>query len=342
MLWLWSVLCLVGTTHAIGCPHSMKSTRKLGPRVKEDTDNFMGQIPYATNTDDPLVVANNLFMDIYSATGNTMLPSGHLIICEGDYLVLLKGDGNNYTRIRSTPIVPSIYHDYKMMAHNWFSLFLICLPHTTDAIIHAFPTTQLTAFRAAMLAFNATINATRFPDPGALARQRRIVARSFAFIDDIQNRHNVTSGDVQLYTAHQYDDIMANVQAAAVARLDMLHSVVQDWRKFVLTPAEWDQFRFVMPSSHMASRNDTNVQYFARAMSANPGKPNISPSCSSERFIVVDDLGLNEEESESLLATHIVDYAASNVMFNNTWRMHEDILADATCAYLDKLFPSSE
>lgn len=114
---------------------------------------------------------------------------------EGDYIVLLTQDPVNrtYSRALAAPVVPQLYHDLKMVSHVWFAVFLsvyarrpgaACArarthvhppgryPHVSQGA--AFPRDALVAYRAAVVAANATL-AERFTDAAVLARQLSLV-----------------------------------------------------------------------------------------------------------------------------------------------------------------------
>jgi hypothetical protein len=257
--------------------------------------------------------------------------------------------------------VPQLYHDLKMVAHVWFAVFLqVCVglsssaplcckaPHSragmrsTPAMTLGakFPAEQLTAYRAAMVAANATITAQRFSDPGMLARQRRMMARAFRFVDDIVAAGQVDNATLVQYTKDVGNDTLANVDDAARARVDALHITLTQWRadKNILPPELWAGFRFITHSSHMANEGDLAAQYFARALSQDPANPDVLPNHPNTRVIYLDDGVISENLALADLGSHYTDYAGAEAMFGDKYRLHRDILADSTTAYLDKIF----
>ncbi len=74
-------------------------------------------------------------------------------------------------------------------------------------------------------------------------------------------------------------------------------------------------------------------------LSANPRKPDMGPNDPNERFISLDDIIMDEQRAQTLLATHYTDYAIGDAFFGSPYRMHRDLLGDAAETYLNVLFP---
>ncbi len=74
-----------------------------------------------------------------------MLPST-LVMQESDYLVLLRRNSTaeTFSRVRSDPIIPDIYHDLKMVSHIPLAIFVILVPFAEGNI--PFPEAALTSY----------------------------------------------------------------------------------------------------------------------------------------------------------------------------------------------------
>ena len=176
----------------------------------------------------------------------------------GDYLVLMQGANHNRTRVDA--IVPPLYHNLKMIAHIPFALYLICIEHATNPSTAPFPAADLVAYNARLGFAQPTINKTRYPDPTMLARQQGMLRDAQAFVTTALSKGSISLPDLLAFTHSMTDRINANVQDAAISRLDLLNSVVQIWRANVVAPADWQGLRFIVHSSHMAVTGDLGVQ----------------------------------------------------------------------------------
>ncbi len=74
-------------------------------------------------------------------------------------------------------------------------------------------------------------------------------------------------------------------------------------------------------------------------LSADPSAPDMGPNEPNLRFITIDDMNVDEGVALNLMGTHYLDYATSTTLFESPFVMHHDVLANATAAYLDEIFP---
>lgn len=321
-------LVLMGTESWAACPFSSQSSSNT---------TWLGQIPAASNESDPLVRMNDIFHDVYSQSSNQLLPAT-LVFQEGDYLVLLRSDGNgNFIRNLTAPIVPRNYHDLKMVAHVPLTVFVVLWPYLTG--IQTFPLQKLTEYRTSLTNALPALRDGRFSDASMLSRQVAMVTNAINFLNRFTTRQGVSVQDLQTFVRAQMGSVTLNLQDAAKLQIDLLLQVIADWRDNILTPQEWLGLRFVSGTDHMARTMGLVAQVFARVLANDPAHPNIDPSEPNSRFIVADNPS-DERTVVDLLARHIIDYAAGDMFFQDTYRLHRDALADAAQAYLDQIFGS--
>src|SRR5262249_52994477 len=119
----------------------------------------------------------------------------------------------------------------------------------------------------------------------------------------------------------------ANTDEAARAQIDGLHREMTRW-KAKLSEAEWGKLVVVIQSSPMPRKKHLAVQYFSRLL---------GESGEGRRIIYAESL-FDEQRALTLLGTHLLDAQIGSDFFGDPKRMHRDLLADATTAYLDQLF----
>lgn len=331
------LLCALLSASAWGlCPYAGHAGRK--PKILASTadDEWMPQLPEATDSSDPMVAANLLMQRMYVATGQTMLPQ-LLIVQETDYLVLLKRQGNSFARVRSDPINTPLYHDLKMVAHIPLAIFIMLLPHAS--LGNAFPQADVLLYQQSVLNASQTVTAQRFPQPAQLQRQQAIAAAALRFLADALGAGQVSMGALQAYSQQMAPLLQENVREAARSQIDTLVTVLTTWRTAVLGELAWQGLRFVATTSHMAAHDNLVSQVFARLLSKSPQVPDMQPNDPNMRFITLDDVNLDEPTALDLMATHHTDYAVGAAFFGSPYVMHRDLLANATSDYLNELFP---
>ena len=121
------------------CPHGGQRARASRQVAEVPNDDWMPQvyehtwfdiqIPVATDASDPMVATNTLFQSLYSKSGSDMLPNA-VVMQENDYLVLLRRNSTStsFTRDRIDAIIPSIYHELKMICHIPLAIFVLFVP----------------------------------------------------------------------------------------------------------------------------------------------------------------------------------------------------------------------
>ena len=127
--------------------------------------------------------------------------------------------------------------------------------------------------------------------------------------------------------------VMANVSAAARARLDALQHQIVAWSKSGdLTPQVLNRLTVLVIGRRLPRKDNLAVQYFSRLLRQHG---------EGERIIYAEGLG-DEPRALDLLATQRVDAQVGVDFFNDSGRMARDLLADAAREYLPILFDETE
>jgi hypothetical protein len=268
---------------------------------------------------DPLVILNNAFRGEYNrAKAEALSKIGPLIVIEGTNAVLIQ----NGTRTEAE-ILPPIYQALKAVAHIPFAVFLMFDQSDFQPLSDA-RVSELRDYRKLIVDARETLSTKGFSD-AQLKRQQEIVGESLAFLDGAIEK-GVSRKDLDDFARKMSSPLLANVDEAARAELDALHSHVMEWRQ-KLSQDEWQKLHVLIMSAHMPRDREVAVQYFERAL---------NEPFEGRRIVYAEGL-YEEPKAMDLLGTHILDGSAGEAFFGDFMRMHRDLLSDAAAAYIRTL-----
>lgn len=281
--------------------------------------------PTPQNETDPLVTFNNAFRGEYSRAKTEALSRvGPVIIVEGTHMVLVR-DG----RRTEAEIQPPIYQALKAVAHIPFAVFLMFdqsgFGQLTDERIVA-----LRDYRKLIVGAESSLDDRGF-SVSQLQRQRKIIDDSLAFLDAAIENRRVEKTALDDFARQMAPVLMQNVDEAARAELDAVHSHVTEWRH-QMTPEEWKALHVVVMGAHMPRDEEITMQYFERLL---------DEPMEGHRIIFAEGLW-EEPRALELLGTHLVDGSAGVAFFGEFMRMHRDLLSDAAKVYLQNTLLPSE
>jgi hypothetical protein len=115
--------------------------------------------------------------------------------------------------------------------------------------------------------------------------------------------------------------------------LEQLHALVGRWRND-LGERHWPGLYVVICSAHQPRYREAVCQYFGRLLH----QPE-SLGAEREDRLVYAEGPCDVDAALDLLARHIVDQRASNLLFGDRRRLQEDLLADAANIEVRKLLP---
>ena len=126
---------------------------------------------------------------------------------------------------------------------------------------------------------------------------------------------------------------LETVQLAVCIELEQLHAVVGRWRN-QLGEAPWAGAYVVICGAHQPRYREATCQYFGRLLH----EPESYCAEREDRLVYGEDLA-DVDAALDLLARHIVNQRASNLLFGDRRRLQEDLLADAASTEVRKLLP---
>lgn len=249
-------------------------------------------------------------------------------------LIVVNGDQMLFFHRGSEPRVigglrPPIYTKLKALAHVPLAIFALLTLEAGDALLSRDTALRLSRYRDRLRLSAAALDVRCEVDSGTLPFGITIYDRSLAFLDAVVMRGEVSAQDVHAFVAGLNGEIKALFATAARAQIDALHAEMSRIRESVLSPAEWEMLRIVVMGPHMAHKDDLFLQYFSRLLQ--------TPMYAEKRLVYFE--GEDEQGALDLLGTTMIDMRAARAFFADEFRLHRDILGDATGRYLRELFP---
>jgi hypothetical protein len=268
-----------------------------------------------------LTALNNAFRAAYAeAKTRVLAASGPTLIVNGDTFILLR-DGRRVEANLGTPI----YDPVKTIAHLPLAIYVTLTPG--DGAVGDDRLKTLAGLRAFIPPAEASLDALKL-SAATLARQKRIVAQSLAFLDDVTAKRKFARPSLLAFTRGMAPLVMENVTEATVAQLDAIHAKVSAWRHD-LSPQEWERLHVVIIGPHMPREGLVVMQYFLRLLH--------EPK-EGHRVVYAESLW-REPQALDLLGTHLLDGDVGEAFFGDYMRMHRDLLGDAATQYLPHLLP---
>jgi hypothetical protein len=268
-----------------------------------------------------LTALNDAFRAAYAAARSRVLAAaGPTLIVNGDNFILLR-DGRRVEANTGTPI----YDPVKTIAHLPLAIYVTLSPG--DGVVGEARLKTLAGLRELIPAAEASLDTLKL-SAATLARQKRIVADSVAFIGDVAGKGKFARSSLLTFTRGMTPLVMENVTEAARAQLDTIHAQVTAWRKD-LSQQEWDRLHVVIIGPHMPREDLVVTQYFLRLLH----EPR------EGRRVVYAESVWEEPQALDLLGTHLLDGGVGEAFFGDYMRMHRDLLGDAAGLYLPHLLP---
>lgn len=277
---------------------------------------------------DALASLNAAFRDTYARTRTIQLETaGPLILLNGDQLVLFRGKER-----RAADVIPRLYHDLKAVSHLTLAIFVTLSPAVErggELLLEEEPILS----RLESLARKARDNLEgRDFTPTQIERQRKILDASIQFLEKVlpprQLQPKIKAEDLQEFTRRMAPEVLANAYDASRAQIDATSAQVGAWRK-TLRPGEWEKLRVVVVGGQMPRKGNIAVQLFAKILNE-PGE--------GKRIIYAEAL-FEEERALKLAGTHTLDRKVAIYFFDDSERMHRDLLSDAAEKYLKEFAP---
>jgi len=254
-----------------------------------------------------------------------------VIVLIGDDATLLC-DGNE----KCEQVIPVRYHELKALAHLAFGVQLTLMANGKGRL------TELTASelhekRKQVYEVHAAINAS--PDSASSPRSTKaadeLLSSTRALVDRVLAEGVVDFDRLQEHVRALASSALETAQIAVCIELEQLHVLVERWRNDI-SDRRWAGAYVVICGAHQPRYREATCQYFGQLFH----QPESSGAEREDRLVYAEGL-CDVNSALDLLARHIVDQRASNLLFGDRRRLQEDLLADAASAEVRKLFPKA-
>ena len=252
-----------------------------------------------------------------------------VVVVIGDDATLLCDGGEQREQV-----IPVHYHKLKALAHLAFGVQLTLMAngrgHLTELTaneLHEKRAQIREAQSAANSAFStSTVTIATKAAVELLCRARTLVDRVLEEgVVDFERLHE----NIRALASHALE----TAQLAVCIELEQLHALLAGWRNN-LGEARWAGLYVVICGAHQPRYREATCQYFSQLLHQPEGH-----GAEREDRLVYGEGLCDVNTALDLLARHIVDQRASNLLFGDRRRLQEDLLADAARAEVRKLFP---
>jgi hypothetical protein len=256
-----------------------------------------------------------------------------VVVLTGDDATLLYDGGEQHGKV-----IPARYHELKALAHLAFGVQLTLMANGRGHL------TELTASelhekRAQIREAHAAANAppdSAFCSPTVTIASKapaELLCRARTLVDRVLAEGVVDFDRLQEYIRPLASSALETAQLAVCIELEQLHALLGRWRNN-LDEVRWAGLYVVICGAHQPRYREATCQYFGRLLH----EPEGSAAEREDRLVYGEGL-CDVNSALDLLARHIVDQRASNLLFGDRRRLQEDLLADAASAEVRKLFP---
>jgi hypothetical protein len=274
----------------------------------------------------PLAAANRGFHDIYNRlvvdTIDAIGVSIPVLVMIGDNLSLLA-----YNETRTERVIAELYHQLKAISHTAFGVQLWLMSSSGEALGEA----ELLEFQEKRLEIAATQTALALLPDGERATPAELLQKTNDIVVQVLHDRRVDPNHAATF-ARQIEPLVMKMAAVAVRlELDALHRVVTEWRS-EMGDAKWRSTYVVLGDYHQPRYRNAARQYFDRVLREQEGI-----GAEFENRIVYAEGILDLGGAVDLLARHLIDQHASQLIFGDKSRLQKDLLADAAGVYLEEL-----
>ena len=227
-------------------------------------------------------------------------------------------------------VIPPRYHELKALAHLAFGVQLTLMANGSGRL------TELTANelhekRAQIRETQAITNRTSFTPTVNAPAELLCCARML--VDRVLDEGVVDFERLQKHIRPLASHALETAQLAVCIELEQLHVLLERWCND-LGDQRWAGLYVVICGAHQPRYREAACQYFGRVLH----EPEGHGAEREDRLVYAEGI-CDVDAALDLLARHIVDQRASNLLFGDRRRLQEDLLADAASTEVRKLFP---
>ena len=246
--------------------------------------------------------------------------TGLIVVQGGDLFLYLDGKLVD----QATTGSPPAYQNLKIVDHLPLAVYVLLIDQVGQRALTPEAQEHVQRYLEALRALGRSIDASRFPGPGSLPRQREILEESAAFLEKVSLRGRVSEASLLAFARSQGKALNANLGRAAGAQLEALNRIVVRWREQYIDWVRWPSIRVVVMGPATAHHQELHLQYFSEVMGV--------PMEGTDRLIFYE--GEDRAGAEALVGRYALDGRASEAFFDRRNRLFSDLMAGAARAWL--------
>jgi hypothetical protein len=267
---------------------------------------------------DEISKLDNSFQESYSEAKSRIRESlGPVIIVASDVMLLKDG------KKESVNFIPDEYTITKTMDHIPLDIFVI-LTNSLDKPLSDKTKAKLHELDAFIDKTRPEVDKSELP-AASIPRQHKIMDMSKSYIASTLKAGTTSHQELQSFTRSISKLTLDNADEAEAAALTKFDAIISGWHKN-MSADEWNRTNAIVVSGHMPRIENSSMQYLQKLFKQKQ---------EGDRVIYFEG-DLDETKAIDLLVTHILDRRVAIDFYTDPWRMHRDLLADATKKYLKK------
>ena len=297
------------------------------------TQRELAQARNVPPSNEPFAAINLSFHESYTRLVEQVLAqlgdSVPVVILLGDDATLLC-DG----REQCEQFIPARYHELKTLGHLAFGVQLTLMANGSGRLTDL-TVSELHGQRAQVRELQVIINASQSSASRSptMKAPDELLCQTRALVDRVLEEGVVDFDRLQKHLRALASPALETAQLAVCMELEQLHALLERWHND-LGERRWAGMYVVICGAHQPRYREATCQYFGQLLH----QPDGSATEREDRLVYAEGL-CDVDSALDLLARHIVDQKASNLLFGDRRRLQEDLLADAASAEVRKLFP---
>ena len=282
---------------------------------------------------EPFAAINASFHDTYTRLVEQVLAqlgdSVPVIVLIGDDATLLCDNGQQLEQV-----IPPHYHELKALGHLAFGVQLTLMANGSGSLTEL-TTNELHEKRAQIQEAQTIINTSQACASSStkMKAPAELLCRARALVDRVLEEGAVDFERLREHIRALASHVFETAQLAVCIELEQLHALLGKWR-IDLGEERWAGLYAVICGAHQPRYREATCQYFGRLLHQPEGY-----GTEREDRLVYAEGFCDVNAALDLLARHIVDQRASNLLFGDRRRLQEDLLADVASTEVRKLFP---
>ncbi len=265
---------------------------------------------------------NNAFREIYANTRTEMAKQYKPLIVASPFSLNLIGNGADENRqyVFSSPL----YTNLKSVSHIPLTLYVLLVTEEGRQITEN-KKKELSRLITLIKRIEIDLPSLGFTEQ-QLIKQQILTQMSLDFAQKILASEVVDPNELTRFVRNSRTIIDTNVHDAAVVQIDWLHQVVKPWYDSLSDTGKRD-LKVLILAPKEPRDGYLMTQYFSRLLGVK----------GEGMKIVYAENVFDAEAGMNVLGTFLLDTQIGRGFFDDSWRMHEDLLSHAARDYIQTL-----